>query len=358
MGRLQERLLWGLLVAVGLAVTVWAAWGWLGELRQFEPLLVSVTLDPAHDTPEVLRRYAAAHRARPGRWLFLTGERAAIRRLEQSCQVQSQEDPDAEPAQRITHTSRVMLIDAEGTVRGTYLIVEPIPDAAGNPTNRFRRNPEALERLREDARALAAGGRAADRLPRLGPVADFGLTDQDGRAVDKRMLRGGPWVVAFVFTRCGLSCPHITAAMSDLQDDRLGLLPTVNACLNAASAACLVLGYGFIRRRRVTAHVACMTAALALSALFLTSYLYYHFHKGSTPFTGEGWVRPVYFGILLSHTVLAAVIVPLILWTLWHALRDQYARHVRVARWTLPLWLYVSVTGVVVYLFLYHFYAV
>jgi len=134
-------------------------------------------------------------------------------------------------------------------------------------------------------------------------------------------------------------------------------LPTLNAWLNATSAVLLVLGYAFIRSKRVSAHRLCMLLALASSTAFLISYLYYHAQVGSVRFQGQGWVRAVYFTILLTHTVLAAAIVPLALVTLVRALREQFDRHRRIARWTLPLWLYVSVTGVVIYWMLYHLYA-
>jgi putative membrane protein len=131
------------------------------------------------------------------------------------------------------------------------------------------------------------------------------------------------------------------------------LLPLVNACLNATSAALLTAGYVFIRRRRVTAHRACMVSALLVSTLFLVSYVTYHSLAGSRPFGGQGWIRAVYFPLLISHIVLAAVIVPLALVTVYRALQGSFARHVRIARWTLPIWLYVSVTGVLVYWMLY-----
>jgi len=130
-------------------------------------------------------------------------------------------------------------------------------------------------------------------------------------------------------------------------------LPKLNAFLNGASAVLLVVGYGFIRRRRIVAHLTCMLSAFALSTVFLISYVVYHFHAGSRPFTGEGWIRPLYFSLLLTHIVLAAVIVPLALTTIWRALSGRFDRHMRVARFTLPLWLYVSVTGVVIYWMLY-----
>jgi putative membrane protein len=133
-------------------------------------------------------------------------------------------------------------------------------------------------------------------------------------------------------------------------------LPALNACLNATSATLLLIGYFQIRRKRIAAHRFCMSAAFFTSVLFLSSYLYYHSQHGSTGFQGTGAVRLVYFTILLTHTVLAAVIVPMILLTFQRALKSEFARHRALARWTLPLWLYVSVTGVIIYLMLYQMY--
>lgn len=131
-------------------------------------------------------------------------------------------------------------------------------------------------------------------------------------------------------------------------------LPALNAALNGISALLLASGYLCIRRQRVTGHKVCMGSAFVTSTLFLISYLTYHYHVGSVPFGGRGWIRAAYFTILISHTILAVTIVPLALVTLSRALRGRFSKHVRVARWTLPLWLYVSVTGVVVYWMLYH----
>jgi putative membrane protein len=135
----------------------------------------------------------------------------------------------------------------------------------------------------------------------------------------------------------------------------LSSLPALNAALNSASALLLAAGWLFIRSGNVAAHRRCMLAALATSTLFLTSYLIYHYHVGSVPFTGQGWTRRLYFTILISHTSLAVTIVPLVLITLYRALRNRFEHHKRIARWTLPLWLYVSVTGVIVYGMLYGF---
>jgi len=133
--------------------------------------------------------------------------------------------------------------------------------------------------------------------------------------------------------------------------------PTLNAILNASCAAFLLAGYLFIRRRRIQAHKTCMLLAFACSAVFLVSYVIYHLQVGSVGFQGQGWIRPVYFTLLGTHTVLAVVIVPLVLVTLARALGGNFERHRRIARWTLPLWLYVSATGVIVYFLLYHLYA-
>jgi uncharacterized membrane protein YozB (DUF420 family) len=131
-------------------------------------------------------------------------------------------------------------------------------------------------------------------------------------------------------------------------------LPALNASLNATCAVLLLVGWTAIRRRRIGVHRACMLAACVVSALFLVSYVAYHYLAGSRPFGGQAWIRWVYFPILISHVVLAAAMVPFVLTTVYRALSGNFARHVRIARVTLPVWLYVSITGVIVYLLLYH----
>jgi putative membrane protein len=133
-------------------------------------------------------------------------------------------------------------------------------------------------------------------------------------------------------------------------------LPTIDAILNATSALLLALGYVFVRRKNIPAHRASMLAAFATSTLFLICYLTYHYWHGTTRFLGQGKVRAVYFALLGSHTLLAGVIVPLALVTLYRAWKGAFDRHRRIARWTLPVWLYVSLTGVAVYWMLYHLY--
>jgi uncharacterized membrane protein YozB (DUF420 family) len=134
----------------------------------------------------------------------------------------------------------------------------------------------------------------------------------------------------------------------------LSSFPRLDACLNATSALLLTLGYVFIRRKRIRAHQTCMLLAVGTSTLFLVCYLWYHAHHGVTRFGGHGLLRVFYLSLLASHTVLAAVIVPLVVITLARALKGQFGRHRAVAAWTLPLWIYVSVTGVIVYWMLYH----
>ena len=131
-------------------------------------------------------------------------------------------------------------------------------------------------------------------------------------------------------------------------------LPALNAALNLSAAILIGIGFYFIKQKNIRAHKLCMISALAVSTLFLTSYLIYHYNVGSVRFTGRGWIRGVYLTILLTHTVLAAVAAPMVLSTSFFALKGRFASHIRIARWTFPVWMYVSITRVVVYLMLYH----
>ena len=138
--------------------------------------------------------------------------------------------------------------------------------------------------------------------------------------------------------------------------DYISYLPHLNAFLNTTSALFLIAGYRFIRAGFIRPHRNCQIAALVTSTCFLLSYLTYHYYHGDTRFLGQGIVRPFYFAILITHVILAIVIVPLVLITVYRAARGDFIRHRRIARWTLPLWLYVSITGVIVYLMLYRIY--
>jgi putative membrane protein len=140
--------------------------------------------------------------------------------------------------------------------------------------------------------------------------------------------------------------------------ETLAMFPAINATLNGTSAVLLLVGRRFIKLGNMAAHRRTMLAAVCTSSLFLVCYLYYHAHVGSVRFQGQGWSRPVYFSILLTHTILAVVVVPMVLITLARGLKARYASHRAIARWTFPVWLYVSVTGVVIYVMLYHLFRV
>ncbi len=139
--------------------------------------------------------------------------------------------------------------------------------------------------------------------------------------------------------------------------EQYAIYPVIDAALNGTSAAMLLTGRWFIARKNVAAHRAMMLSALVTSSLFLASYLYYHAHVGSVHFQGAGWSRPLYFTILISHTILAATVLPLVIITLSRALRSRFPQHRAIARWTFPIWLYVSITGVIVYFMLYRWFA-
>jgi uncharacterized membrane protein YozB (DUF420 family) len=142
-----------------------------------------------------------------------------------------------------------------------------------------------------------------------------------------------------------------------LVPEQYAIFPAINASLNGSSTVLLLTGRWLISRRRIAQHRLVMLTAMVTSTLFLISYVYYHIHVGSVHFQGTGWSRPLYFTILISHVVLAVVIVPLVIITLIRALRERFDKHRAIARWTFPLWLYVSVTGVLVYFMLYHWFA-
>jgi putative membrane protein len=139
--------------------------------------------------------------------------------------------------------------------------------------------------------------------------------------------------------------------------EQYAMFPAINATLNGTSAALLLAGRWYIGRGRMAIHRGFMIAALVSSTAFLACYVYYHAHVGDVRFQGQGFIRPVYFAILITHVVLAAAIVPMVIITVSRAWRERFDRHRVIARWTFPLWLYVSVTGVVIYVMLYHLYA-
>jgi len=180
------------------------------------------------------------------------------------------------------------------------------------------------------------------------------ILDGDDRMKDRLFLSGIGIVSFLVLLTVGFI---LVGRQAQIRGDyEVTALPALNAVLNGTSAILLTVGYLFIRRRKVGAHKTCMLMAFGTSSLFLVSYLIYHYKVGSIPFPGQGGIRPVYFALLISHIILAAVIVPLALTTIYRAWNEQFDKHMLIARRTLPIWLYVSVTGVVVYWMLYWLY--
>ncbi|MBI4604540.1 MAG: DUF420 domain-containing protein [Planctomycetes bacterium] len=263
--------------------------------------LVSFSVDPERDVPEVLDGYLARFGADRALWTFLTGDGDAIARL---CREgfrlplgvagTTHEPLDASD---LAHSDRFVLVDAAGRVRGSY---SPISEDG----------EEELRRLLAGVAALAA------------EAAGGGAGAGAGSGAGRRWFEG---------------------------------LPHLNVLLNASSAVLLAAGYLAIRSRRERLHARLMLSAFASSTLFLASYLTYHYLAGHRAYGGQGALRVVYLAVLFSHIALAFATVPLALATLVLALRKRFERHRRVARWALPVWLYVSVTGVVVYLMLYVF---
>jgi protein SCO1 len=259
----------------------------MGELQKIfagkpDVMLVSISVNPEDDTPELLRKYAEAQGADSEQWLFLTGTEAEVHAVIQKSFVHTAgRNKDAKSiGDAFVHAPSLLVIDRRGVIDG-YV------DGTA---------PDAAEVVARHVRDVAA---------------------------------------------------------------RKYILPAINAVLNALCTVLLVAGYLAIRGRWEKLHATCMLSALVVSAIFLSCYLYFHFavqDGRATAFRGEGWVRPIYFTILLTHTVLAATVAPLALYVAYQGLRDRRPRHVRVARWTLPIWLYVSITGVVVYWLLYQTY--
>jgi protein SCO1/2 len=237
---------------------------------------VSFTVDPEHDTPEILARYAK-NNSLPEDWLFATGSYDQMQSLAKEG-FQLSMGPGVDPKEPIIHSDRFVLVDRYGRIR----------------------------------RTVSTGGEGA-------------LTSIEA---DLKALLWEAW----------LPVKHS---------------PALNAGLNGACTLCLLLGLACIKAKRPGAHRGFMLAALGLSAAFLASYLTAHYYLGSTPYRGQGGMRTLYFAVLLSHTVLAVLIVPLAGLTVFRAFQGRFEKHRAVARWTLPLWLYVSVTGVLVYVMLY-----
>jgi protein SCO1 len=265
--------------------------------------LVTFTVDPEHDHPEELREYAKHYHADPERWLFLTGDEKAIYQLlEKSFHLPAQKNTAGDPGNAVMHSPKLALVDRQGHIRGYF---------DGRP------DPNSPDPQREHQ----------------------------------------------------LSLRKLKAKVTSLEHDEWYLpsdFPRFNATLNAGTAMLLLVGYSAIRRRLVRLHIACMLLALGISVLFLISYGYHHTvikHGLTTSFAEQtshanppAWVGIAYQAVLWTHTPLAAIVAPLALVTAILGLTGRWQRHVRLARWTLPIWLYVAITGVIVYWMLYRLY--
>jgi protein SCO1/2 len=271
----------------------------LGLAKRDDVRLVTFTVDPERDGPEELSDYARHFQADPEKWLFLTGDKEKIHRLLiEGFKVGVQEKPpdQRKPGDEFTHSTKLVVVDRRGRIRGYFDGLPP------GPEEEYRQHfEEDQRRLVETVNVLARG------------AIDF---------------------------------------------------PLLNASLNALAGVLLVLGYVAVRTRRIALHKATMLTALIVSAVFLGCYLYYHLvvQQGRPTRFSErapdapAWLATAYLAVLGSHTILAALVAPLALTVTYLGLRDRIGRHVRLARWVLPLWLYVSVTGVVVYVMLYRLY--
>jgi protein SCO1/2/putative membrane protein len=315
------------------------------HLKGIDVRLVSFSVDPERDTPEELLDYAKRYKADPEKWWFLTGDKKTIFRLiRRSFRMIVDDDPQQVPGFEVIHSIDIMHVDAAGVVRGRYNARDDVAmaklrrvllgkaDAVDarliqEGEQEERRRQQALELARKDARAEEADSATAanaddgrqESAPAAGPAAGAAPVPE--------------WVMR---------------------------LPAVNASLNALATVLLVAGWTLIKAGKPQAHKAVMLTAFAVSTLFLTCYLVYHFElnhytgSGSRKFAGEGAIRMVYFPLLISHILLAfgvAVLAPI---TIYRGLTNQFERHKRLARITFPIWLYVSVTGVIIYFMLYH----
>jgi protein SCO1/2/putative membrane protein len=303
--------------------------------------LVTFGVDPDHDTLEVLRKYADFWRADPDRWWFLTGEKSLLYRFIEKhfrVPVVETEGEDRKPGFEVIHSTNIMYVDDEGRVRAKF-----------NATK-----DDDMVRLRRvvlGKHPLPPVG--ATQPPPSDPINEGPVVRIDPTNGTIRFEPGSADREASVTRADSVDdAPNVPGWVTSL--------PDVNAALNALATLLLIGGLACIKSGRPTAHKACMLTAFGVSIAFLACYLTYHTAlrqftgSGSKRFDVEGVVRLIYLAILLTHVVLAAVVPVLAANTIWRAFRGQWERHRRLARITFPIWLYVSVTGVIIYCMLYH----
>jgi protein SCO1/2/putative membrane protein len=298
------------------------------RLKEVDVRLVTITVDPDRDTPEDLLRYSKQFNADPDKWWFLTGDKQTIYHLiRHSFRMLVGEAPNPIPGFEVEHSLELMYVDDKGVVRGRYNARDDVAMAKLRRALRGKTDPA-------DAAIIAQGEVNERRQAELQLRAEAEAAD---RARAEEALEAESQVPEWVQK-----------------------LPAANATLNGLATVLLLVGYAFIKAGSPVRHKWTMLAAFASSTVFLTCYLICHFAlyhytgSGSRAFLGTGPIRPVYFTILITHVVLAMLVGVLAPTVLYRALRNQIERHKRLARVTYPIWLYVSVTGVIIYFILYH----
>jgi protein SCO1/2/putative membrane protein len=320
------------------------------RLKDLDVRLVSITVDPDRDTPDDLLAYAKKYHADPDRWWFLTGDKAEIFRLIRgSFKMIVADEPDPKPGFEIMHSITIMHVNAEGRVMGQYNARNDVDmarlrrvllgksdaadktliDKADREEEEYAAEQERLraQALREDAEEEAAATKTA-------PPAARGIRkDSPSMTYGQEGIDPPAWVYR---------------------------LPAVNASLNGLATVLLVTGWVLVKRRKLKAHEYTMLASFLTSTLFLFVYLVYHGSlwyftgEGNRKFAGSGAIKVLYLTILFTHIILAAAVPVLAGMTIWRAVTAQWERHKSLARITFPIWLYVSVTGVIIYFMLYH----
>jgi protein SCO1/2/putative membrane protein len=298
------------------------------RLHDLDVRLVTITVDPEHDTPEVLAEYAARYKADPKRWWFLTGDKEVIYRLiRRSFRMIVDDDTERIPGFEVVHSTEIMYVDAAGVVRGRYNAQNDVAMAKLRRTLLGKSDPLDAAVIKEGE---ANERRQAELQRQAEEAAERKLKDEEAAEAQARVPE---WVLR---------------------------LPAINASLNGLATVLLFAGWVLIKLHKPAAHKAAMLTAFAVSMAFLACYLVYHQQlrqwtgSGSHRFEGQGLIRPVYFTILISHVLLAAAVPVLALITIYRGLKGDWERHKRLARVTFPIWLYVSVTGVIIYFILYH----
>jgi len=331
------------------------------DLKDTDFNLVTFTVDPKNDTPEVLSRYAESVGADPEKWLFLTGDQKDIFHLiEKSFLMPVQENtgPARKPGFEVIHTTNVMLVDKDGKVLGKYNAVNDEEMAALRKAVRKEVNKD--KKTDEKKTETKAEKQEAKPKPVTPPKAGMiSLSPFFYHPVSSLLSSA---LLGQADTEPTVSVEEVVAEAAAVKQAPAWVLklPALNAVLNGSATILLMIGYWFIRKGEKEKHKKTMLTAFGTSILFLVFYLLYHFAlqsytgNASRKFTGEGPIRTVYYIILITHVVLAAA-VPVLAWiTIRRGLKQQWEAHRRIAKITFPIWLYVSITGVVIYFMLYH----